>query len=92
MVCARLDGRSSDARQLSLVVRDTGCGSTDAALQRGRETGFALRNIERRLACQYGTAASLSIRTAPGEGTTVEVRLPAESRAVLEDQPHWTVM
>ena len=47
------------------------------ALQRGRSAGLGLRNVERRLECQYGTSASLSIRTAPGEGTTVEIRLPA---------------
>ena len=39
-------------------------------------TGVGLRNVERRLECQYGTSASLSIRTAPGEGTIVEIRLP----------------
>ena len=35
-----------------------------------------MRNVERRLACQYGDAASLSIRTVPEEGTIVEVRVP----------------
>jgi two-component system LytT family sensor kinase len=82
VVRAKLEGVSPD-RQLSVVVHDTGIGTTAGALQRGRETGLGLRNIERRLACQYGPLASLSIRTAPGEGTTVEVRLPAQSKALL---------
>jgi LytS/YehU family sensor histidine kinase len=38
--------------------------------------------VERRLECQYGAAASLSIQTAPGEGTAVEIRLPVTARVV----------
>lgn len=82
-VYARLDGATA-ARSLLLGVQDTGCGSTDAVLQCGRTTGVGLRNVERRLACQYGTEASLSIRTHLGAGTTVELRLPTESRALME--------
>ena len=33
----------------------------------GRAAGVGLRNVERRLECQYGSAGSLSIRTARGE-------------------------
>jgi two-component system LytT family sensor kinase len=90
-VRATLDGSTQEGRRLSLVVHDTGSGATDAELQRGRAAGVGLRNIERRLACQYGDAASLSIHTASGAGTTVEIRLPVESRAVTpEDQHSWT--
>ena len=56
------------------------------ALKQGRESGVGLRNVERRLACQYGAAASLSIRTAPGAGTTVEIRLPVEWKAATEPE------
>jgi two-component system LytT family sensor kinase len=77
-VRARLDSANNGPSQLSLVVQDTGAGATDAMLQQGRKTGVGLRNVERRLVCQYGTAASLSIHSVPGEGTTVEVRLPAD--------------
>jgi two-component system LytT family sensor kinase len=66
---------------LAITVEDTGAGSTSQSLHRGRLAGLGLRNVERRLECQYGTAASLSIRTAPGEGTTVEIRLPSTARA-----------
>jgi sensor histidine kinase YesM len=43
-----------------------------------------LNNVERRLACQYGTAASLSIRSDPNAGTIVEIRLPIERTAPVE--------
>jgi two-component system LytT family sensor kinase len=66
-------------RQLSIIVRDTGAGVSDAVLERGRDHGVGLRNVERRLQCQYGAAASLSIQSVPGEGTTVEVHLPVSA-------------
>jgi two-component system LytT family sensor kinase len=75
---ARIERLQDDRRQLSLVVRDTGAGSTPALLERGRETGVGLRNVERRLECQYGSDAVLSIDTASGLGTTVEIRVPVE--------------
>ena len=84
-VSARFDESDPEPRVLSLVVRDSGAGSTPAALARGRAAGVGLRNIERRLAAQYGPAASLTIQTAPGEGTTVEIRLPADADAAREE-------
>jgi two-component system LytT family sensor kinase len=83
-VRATLEGSGPDARQLALVVHDTGAGTTEAALQRGRTAGVGLRNIERRLACQYGDSAWMSIRTTPGEGTTVEIRLPVDAAVSRE--------
>jgi two-component system LytT family sensor kinase len=77
--------RIDDARrQLALVVEDTGAGASADALHRGRSVGVGLRNVERRLECQYGTAASLSVRSIMDEGTMVEIRVPiptAVSRA-----------
>ena len=64
---------------LVVTVRDSGLGATDAEMRRGRSAGVGLANIERRLAAHYGSRASLSIVTERGFGTTVEVRLPAES-------------
>jgi LytS/YehU family sensor histidine kinase len=83
-VRATLEGVHPEARQLALVVHDTGAGTTEAALQRGRKAGVGLRNIERRLACQYGDSAWMSIRTTPGEGTTVEIRLPVDAGMTQE--------
>jgi sensor histidine kinase YesM len=37
---------------------------------------LGLSNVERRLACQYGDHASLDIRSSPGRGTVVEIRVP----------------
>ena len=61
---------------LSIHVHDSGAGATADALRRGREQGVGLRNVERRLQGQYGSAASLTIDSAPGAGTVVEVRIP----------------
>lgn len=75
-VRASLDRRATSLAALVLVVEDTGLGTTEADLQRGPERGVGLRNLERRLACQYGSDASLAIRSVPDHGTTVEIRLP----------------
>ena len=77
---ATVERLENNVRQLSVVVQDTGAGTSPEALQRGRDVGVGLRNIERRLQHQYGANASLSIRTAPGEGTTAEIRLPVDSK------------
>jgi two-component system LytT family sensor kinase len=79
-VRASVERSDAAAAVLSLVVEDTGAGATPDALKQGRESGVGLRNVERRLACQYGEAASLAVRTAPGLGTTVEIRLPVEAK------------
>ena len=76
---ASLQRSGGGADELRLVVEDTGAGSTSGAIARGRRFGVGLRNVEHRLAHQYGARASVSIRTLPGEGTTVEVRLPVDA-------------
>jgi two-component system LytT family sensor kinase len=67
-----------DSRVLVLVVRDTGVGAGPVELHAGRAAGVGLSNVEQRLACQYGQAASLSIESEPGAGTTVTIRIPAD--------------
>jgi two-component system sensor histidine kinase YesM len=67
-----------------LTVHDTGSGVTTAQLEQGRSVGVGLTNIERRLARQYGDRAGLTIRSEPGSGTTVEIRLPVESNVRSE--------
>ncbi len=78
---AEIDSTDADAPRLRVVVHDTGIGATPEALARGRDAGVGLRNVERRLACQYGRAAALAFRTAPEGGTTVEVTLPVHEAA-----------
>ena len=89
MVGARLENGAANQPCLCLTVQDTGVGTTDLALEHGKTTGVGLRNIERRLACQYGSSASLSIQTALGVGTTVEIRLPTDVMTAHEDQKSW---
>jgi two-component system LytT family sensor kinase len=77
VVTARIEHPHNAAPLLAVVVQDTGAGASAAALRHGRETGVGLKNVERRLVCQYGEEASLVLRSAPGRGTTVEIRQPA---------------
>jgi two-component system, LytTR family, sensor kinase len=76
---ATLENGFTGSPQLTISVHDTGEGATTETFRRGRQRGVGLRNVERRLECQYGPAASLSIHSALGEGTTVEIRLPVAS-------------
>jgi two-component system LytT family sensor kinase len=81
-VTARLE-TADDTPALVLVVHDTGAGVSQIGLQTGRAIGVGLGNVERRLACQYGDAAALSIESAPDAGTTVRISMPAEYRATV---------
>jgi signal transduction histidine kinase len=88
IIQARVDPWQPGSRQLTVTIRDTGAGVSEEQLRQGRKEGVGLRNVERRLQGQYGSAASLSIDSAPGRGTTVEVRLPVtpSSREVTPDR------
>jgi len=77
-VTARLEAGDRDVAMLSMIVHDSGSGASDEELRFGREAGVGLKNVERRLACQYGASATVTIHSAPGMGTTVEIRMPAE--------------
>ena len=82
-VSARIEPGSEHA-QLVLRVSDTGVGASQEDLRRGRLVGVGLRNVERRLACQYGDEATLSLTTGPDAGMTVEIRLPARRKTAVE--------
>jgi len=63
---------------LRLQVADDGPGvqlPADGALPPG--TGLGLRTVARRLALRWGEAARFEVRSAPGQGFTVEMSLPA---------------
>ena len=83
---ARIERRPQSPPQLVLVVADTGAGVAADVLARGRGIGVGLRNVERRLACQYGKAASLSIQSTVEAGTLVEIRLPAERKPAASSE------
>jgi two-component system LytT family sensor kinase len=61
---------------LRLSVVDTGIGANAPTLARRRAQGFGLSSVERRLERHFGETASLSMRSAPDVGTSVEIRLP----------------
>jgi sensor histidine kinase YesM len=84
-VTAALERHINQQAELHLSIKDTGIGSTDVALRGGREHGLGLRNVERRLTCHYGRHASLTVHTALGQGTTVEIRLPAALPILFEE-------
>jgi two-component system, LytTR family, sensor kinase len=84
VVTARLERDGHDGLVLVLTVHDSGAGASPESLKRGREVGVGLTNIERRLMCYYGQAATLSIVSAPGAGTTVEIHMPAEFKMAAE--------
>ncbi len=83
LVEARLED-SGAGPALVLTVRDTGAGASEADLRRGRDAGVGLRNIEKRLAVQYGERAGLAVRSAPGVGTTAVLTIPAEASDMRE--------
>jgi two-component system sensor histidine kinase YesM len=62
---------------LSISVIDTGIGASEIELARGRRRGVGLSNIEERLRFYGGKPASLRIKSTPGAGTVVELRIPA---------------
>ena len=66
---------------LRISVRDTGLGASQRQLDHGRKRGVGLANVEQRIRWHYGDGASFSIRSAPGEGTTVELALPIHQAA-----------
>jgi two-component system, LytTR family, sensor kinase len=67
---------ASGADSLRISVRDTGLGASQESLIAGRNRGVGLSNVERRLKAHYGEKALFNIRSAPGEGMTVELSLP----------------
>jgi two-component system LytT family sensor kinase len=89
---ARIDRISENQRQLSLIVEDTGAGTTAEALRSGRSLGVGLANVQRRLECHYGDAASLAIQTTPGEGTIVEIRIPVDLKVTESQDVQQAVM
>jgi two-component sensor histidine kinase len=66
-----------EGASLVLTVADDGEGADPEAVALARDHGLHL--LGRRLASLYGDQASLSWRTAPGEGFTATVRLPVQA-------------
>jgi len=60
-----------------IAVRDTGVGVAPAELAHRRTLGIGLANVEARLGHYYPTGATLAVTSTPGEGTLVELHVPA---------------
>jgi len=80
-VTARAEGAVNESGgTLHLAVADTGAGSSPAQMQRRRQTGVGLANIEQRLERYYGGRAALELRTAVDAGTIVAISVPIEMK------------
>jgi signal transduction histidine kinase len=75
-ITGRLEVGPGDAERLHLAVSDSGAGVAESALAARRAHGLGLASVEQRLERRFGAAASFAFRSAPGAGTTVELRLP----------------
>ncbi len=70
---------------LQIEVRDSGAGASQFVMKHGRERGVGLSNVEERIRRHFGERAALSIRSAPGEGTTVVLDLPTASAGLSDN-------
>jgi len=77
-ILASLERGASKTPTLVLTVADTGAGAAPQEFAIKRAQGVGLRNVERRLAVQYGDASTLQVDTAAGRGTRVTIRMPAD--------------
>lgn len=70
--------------RLQFVIHDNGVGMSEETLEslrQGKSTGsgngFGTANIRERLLLYFGSGSSMTIDSAPGEGTFVEIDIPA---------------
>ena len=78
-VSAQLDGE-----KLRITVSDTGPGKVGTASSKSSSTGVGLGNIQERLNQAYGEGATFETRSSPGEGFSVVIALPFETREQIE--------
>ena len=72
-----------EQRVLRIVVEDNGCGFDVSEWEKRNEprenhTNIGLRNVEQIIELEYGNVYGMEIQSAPGEGTRISYRLPAE--------------
>ena len=79
---ARVNDNVDGTTVLVIQVEDSGPGLSIPA-RRPRGSGVGLTNVEQRLERIYGGAASLTLTSRPGGGTTAELRVPV----ALASQP-----
>ncbi len=76
-ISARLE---AEENLLRITVQDSGVGISESLLAQRRQRGVGLSNVEQRLKSRWGEAASLTISSAPGQGTKVELKLPVSTQ------------
>jgi signal transduction histidine kinase len=74
----RISARVQENEAL-ISVLDTGIGVTEATIAARKARGLGLSNIEQRLKRYGNLDKPLIIRSIPGAGTTVEIRIPIQS-------------
>jgi len=73
-----ISARLHETSAVLISVIDTGLGATDSVFQRRKARGLGLSNVEQRLE-RYGSGRDpLTIKSTPGVGTTVEIRVPLQ--------------
>lgn len=65
--------------ELCISIRDTGVGVSKATLEKNRLRGVGLANVERRLECFFGEAATFDFHSELDGGATAEIRIPITS-------------
>ena len=71
-------GSSEEVQSVLVSISDTGPGATNVVLERRKARGLGLLNVEERLQ-RYGSGpAPVTIKSTPGIGTTVEIRIPLQ--------------
>ncbi len=75
---------SLDGDKLRITVSDTGPGKIGSATRKSESTGVGLGNIQERLNQAYGEGAIFETRSSPGEGFSVIIALPFETREQIE--------
>jgi sensor histidine kinase YesM len=78
---------ASSEGTLVIEVSDTGVGATETALLAGRARGVGLTNVQKRLHAHYGSGATLSLTSRPGEGTRATLRLPGSPLPRAKREP-----
>jgi LytS/YehU family sensor histidine kinase len=70
------DAHSETPAVIRISVMDTGVGATETTLALRRLRGLGLANVEQRLRIYGGGNSPLLMRSTPGVGTTVDLRVP----------------
>ncbi len=68
--------------EVCISVVDTGIGVTESTLERRKARGLGLSNVEQRLRRYGNINIPLVVRSTPGAGTTVEIRIPIEASEI----------